>query len=427
MSKTTEIETIFSRRESQVRSYCRTFDAIFTTAQGSELWDTKGQRFIDFLAGCSALNYGHNDPDMKAALIEHISGNGITHGLDLHTQAKADFITAFENCILKSRNLDHKVMFTGPTGSNAVEAALKIARKVTGRSNVIAFTNGFHGMTLGALAATGNSYHRAGAGATLSGISRLPFDGYINGAASLELLERLLQDPSSGLDAPAAILLETVQGEGGLNVASDDWLRGVAELARTHGALLVIDDVQAGCGRTGPFFSFEEMGVSPDIVTLAKSISGFGLPMGLVLVRPKHDILGPAEHNGTFRGNTHAFVTARIAIEKFWSNDSFQHDIKRRSQIVTTGLKRIAEIIPGARLKGKGMMLGLDVGSGNIASAICRRAFKDGLIIETSGAHDEVVKVLAPLTTPDTQVHEGLQILLNAAQEIAPATHVAAE
>ncbi|OKL45149.1 diaminobutyrate--2-oxoglutarate transaminase [Pseudovibrio exalbescens] len=427
MSKTTEIETIFSRRESKVRSYCRTFDAIFTTAQGSELWDTKGQRFIDFLAGCSALNYGHNDPDMKAALIEHISGNGITHGLDLHTQAKADFITAFENCILKSRNLDHKVMFTGPTGSNAVEAALKIARKVTGRSNVIAFTNGFHGMTLGALAATGNSYHRAGAGATLSGISRLPFDGYVNGAASLELLERLLQDPSSGLDAPAAILLETVQGEGGLNVASDHWLRGVAELARTHGALLVIDDVQAGCGRTGPFFSFEEMGVSPDIVTLAKSISGFGLPMGLVLVRPKHDILGPAEHNGTFRGNTHAFVTARIAIEKFWSNDSFQHDINRRSQIVTTGLKRIAETIPGARLKGKGMMLGLDVGSGNIASAICRRAFKDGLIIETSGAHDEVVKVLAPLTTPDTQIHEGLQILLNAAQEIAPAAHVAAE
>ena len=428
MSTNTSTTTVFKRRESEARSYCRGFDTVFTSAQGSEMTARDGQTYIDFLAGCSSLNYGHNDPDMKEALIAHLQADGIAHGLDMHTDTKADLLETFENVILRPRNMDHKVMFTGPTGANAVEAAMKIARKVTGRSNIVAFTNGFHGVTQGALAATGNGYHRGGAGLPLNNVTRLPFDGYMGqGTDTADYLEAMLNDPSSGLDAPAAILLETVQGEGGLNAARAEWVQRIARLAKEAGALLIIDDIQAGCGRTGTFFSFEEFGIDPDIVTMAKSVSGFGLPMALVLVKPEHDVMGPAEHNGTFRGNTHAFVTARVAIEKFWSDSAFQDDIARRAKIVEKALQKIADMVPGSRLKGRSMMRGVDVGSGELAGDICARAFQNGLIVETSGPNDEVVKILAPLTTPDAQLEAGLSILKDAARDVIGTTKVAAE
>lgn len=420
---------IYARRESEARSYCRSFPTSFVKAQGSILTDDTGREYIDFLAGCSSLNYGHNDPDMKAALIDHISDDGVTHGLDMHTAQKESFLTAFEDIILRPRGMDHKVMMVGPTGTNAVEAAMKLARKVTGRHNIVAFTNGFHGMTMGALAATGNSGKRAGGGMPLQGVTHLPFEGAFGpGVDTLKQIEFMLENPSSGLDAPAAFLIEPVQGEGGLNAASADWLRGIAALAKKHGALLILDDIQAGIGRTGTFFSFEEMGIVPDLIPLAKSLSGFGLPFAALLLKPEHDIWKPAEHNGTFRGNTHAFVTARVALEKFWKDDSFQNGLKHKTQIVEDGLKSIADMVDGAYLKGRGLMRGVDVGSGDLAGAICAEAFKRGLIIETSGAHDEVVKVLAPLTTTDAQFAAGFDILRDATRAVlAQATRFAAE
>lgn len=418
---------IFTRRESAARSYCRSIPAVFASARGSILTDAEGREHIDFLAGCSSLNYGHNDPDMKAALIDHISGDGLAHGLDLHSTTKADFLQAFERHILAPRGMDHRVMFTGPTGANAVEAAMKIARKSTGRSNIIAFTNGFHGVTMGALAATGNSYHRGGAGTETAGVTRMPYDGYAEGVDAAALLEQMLSDASGGIDAPAAIMLETVQGEGGLNAASGDFVRALARIARDNGALLIIDDIQAGCGRTGTFFSFEDMGVTPDIVTMAKSVSGFGLPLALVLVRPGHDVFGPAEHNGTFRGNTHAFVTARVAIEKFWAGDGFRTELAGKAALIERRLGELAGLVPGAYLKGRGLMRGVDVGSGDLAAAICGRAYEKGLIIETSGNEGQVVKVLAPLTTPAETFETGFDILLDAAREVLTETSIAAE
>ncbi|MDN2565433.1 diaminobutyrate--2-oxoglutarate transaminase [Aquibium sp. A9E412] len=420
---------IFTRRESEARSYCRSFPVVFDSASGATLRTKDGREYIDFLAGCSSLNYGHNDPDMKAALIAYLEADGVAHGLDMHTAAKADFLEAFERLILKPRNMDYKVMFTGPTGANAVEAALKLARKVTGRTNVIAFTNGFHGVTHGALAATGNGYHRGGAsGVSLPDVTRLPYDGFLGrGADTADVLNRMLADPSSGVDEPAAILLETVQGEGGLNAASRDWVRRVEQIARAHGALLIVDDIQAGCGRTGSFFSFEEMGVKPDLVTMAKSLSGFGLPLAALLVRPEHDIFGPAEHNGTFRGNNHAFLTARVALEKFWADAGFQETIGNKSAFLERRLRKIAEHLPAARLKGRGMMMGVDVGSGETASEICARCFEAGLVIETSGAHDEVVKVLAPLTIDEALFARGLDILEDAVRDVSTTSKIAAE
>jgi len=306
---------------------------------------------------------------------------------------------------------------------------MKIARKVTGRSNVIAFTNGFHGVTAGALAATGNGYHRGGAAMDLHGVTRMPYDGYFGADVdTAAYLEEMLSDPSGGVDAPAAIVLETVQGEGGLNAASEGWIRRVADIAHAHGALLIVDDIQAGCGRCGTFFSSEEMGVTPDIVTMAKSLSGFGLPMAMLLVRPGHDVFGPAEHNGTFRGNTHAFVTARVAIEKFWADDGFKRELAEKAATIHDALADLAALVPDGQIKGRGLMQGVDVGSGDLAADICARAYRKGLIIETSGNRDQVVKVLAPLTTPEDMLRKGLNVLLDSARDaVSQSSKIAAE
>ncbi|AJR27006.1 diaminobutyrate--2-oxoglutarate transaminase [Sphingobium sp. YBL2] len=402
---------IYERRESAVRSYARVMPRQFNRAENVWMHDNQGGRYLDFLSGCSTLNYGHNHPVLKQALLDYIAADGIAHGLDLHTDAKAEFLETLESLILKPRRLDYRAMFTGPTGTNAVEAAIKLARKVTGRELVIAFTNGFHGMTLGALACTGNAAKRGGAGVPLAHVAHEPYDGYHGPEVdTAELLERRLADPSSGLDAPAAILVETVQGEGGLNAASPEWLRRINAMAKRHGALMIVDDIQAGCGRTGSFFSFEGMGFTPDIVTMAKSLSGMGLPFALTLFRPELDQWAPGEHNGTFRGNNHAFVTATAALRHFWSDRRFEQDIARRGALVARRLEAMAAQ-HGLSTRGRGMMRGIDVGSGDIAAAVTTACFERGLIIETSGAHDEIVKILSPLVIDDAELSAGIDIL----------------
>ena len=267
---------VFERLESNVRSYARSFNAVFSRANGTVLTDVHGNRYLDFLAGAGSLNYGHNNPVFKQALVDYIMDDGITHSLDLHTVAKERFLEAMQNVILKPRGLDNYVMqFVGPTGTNAVEAALKIARKVTGRQNVIYFTNGFHGVSMGALAVTGNSYLRAAAGVALTNTTAMPFDGYFGeGVDTIAHLEKVLSDPSGGMDTPAAVILETVQGEGGLNVARIDWLKRLEALCNKRGIVLIVDDIQAGVGRTGTFFSFEPAGIKPDVITLVEVALG---------------------------------------------------------------------------------------------------------------------------------------------------------
>ncbi len=253
----------------------------------------------------------------------------------MYTAAKARFLEVFKDHILAPRDLDYKLQFTGPTGTNAVEAAMKLARKVTGRSNIVSFTNGFHGCTYGALAVTGNHHHRGGGGIPVNNsVARIPYDGYAN-VDGLTLFETMLNDASSGLtggDKPAAVLLEVVQGEGGLNAASNEWLQRLQTICKAHDILVIVDDIQAGCGRTGTFFSFEPSGIKPDIVTLSKSIGGYGLPMAVVLLKPELDQWAPGEHNGTFRGNNHAFVTAAEAIETYWRDDQFQTHVQARAE-----------------------------------------------------------------------------------------------
>ncbi len=412
---------IFDEIESEVQSYARSFPRVFNRAKGEFLYDEEGNQYLDFLAGAGTLNYGHNNPLFKEALLEYIQNDGITHGLDMHTRAKGEFLETFNEKILKPRGLDYVVQFTGPTGTNSVEAALKLARNVTGRENVITFTNGFHGVSLGALAATGNSHHRGAAGVSLSGTSRVPFDGYLgDDVCTTAYLDKVLSDSSSGIDKPAAVIVECVQGEGGINVASAEWLRALQDVCRKHEILLIVDDIQAGCGRTGTFFSFEEAGIYPDIVTLSKSLSGYGLPFAVVLMKPELDQWKPGEHNGTFRGHNLAFVTAKQAIDHFWSDDKFSQDVVRKGLYVGERLDKIAEQYGEGNFvtKGRGMMRGINCVNGEIAGKITHKCFQNGLIIETSGADDQVVKFLCPLIISDENLKKGLDIVEQAIKEV---------
>ncbi|ALM42423.1 diaminobutyrate--2-oxoglutarate transaminase [Streptomyces albidoflavus] len=415
--------SVFETLESEVRSYCRSWPAVFDRAQGSYLYDEDGHTYLDFFAGAGALNYGHNNPVLKRALIDYIERDGITHGLDMGTTAKRAFLETFQNVLLRPRDLPYKVMFPGPTGTNAVESALKLARKVKGRESIVSFTNAFHGMSLGSLAVTGNAFKRAGAGIPLVHGTPMPFDNYFDGTVQDFLwFERLLEDQGSGLNTPAAVIVETIQGEGGINVARPEWLRALADLCKRRDMLLIVDDIQMGCGRTGPFFSFEEAGITPDIVTLSKSIGGYGMPMSLCLFKPELDIWEPGEHNGTFRGNNPAFVTAAAALDAYWSDGQMEKQTLARGEQVEQALTAILDEHGGEAIvsvRGRGLVWGMEFADKSRAGAVSKRAFELGLLVETSGPESEVVKLLPPLTVSPDELDEGLRILARAVRETA--------
>ena len=407
---------LFDHLESEVRSYCRMFPTVFTTARGHQLWDERSREYLDFFAGAGALNYGHNNPYLKSRLLKYIADDGISHSLDMATQAKREFLNTFQQLILAPRQMNYKVMFPGPTGTNSVEVALKIARTVTGRANVIAFTNAFHGMTLGSLALTGNSGKRDGAGVALTDVTRMPFHGYMGSQLdTIDLLEQHLDDTSSGVDLPAALILETVQAEGGVNVASNPWLRRLQSLVRRHDILLIVDDIQVGCGRTGPFFSFESADLDPDIICLSKSLSGYGIPLAVTLLRPQLDQWEPGKHNGTFRGHNLAFVTATAALDHYWNDDRLSSQVKARGKVIRESLQQLANKYGGV-VRGSGMIYGLEFENAEAAADVSRAAFERGLVIETAGPKDEVLKVLPPLTITEQALQQGLEIIADSVE-----------
>jgi diaminobutyrate-2-oxoglutarate transaminase len=413
---------IFEERESSVRSYCRKWPVVFDRAMGSWLYDEGGQPYLDFFTGASALNYGHNNPVLKQSLLDYLAADRVTHSLDMFTVAKAEFLTAFEELILRPRGLDYKVQFPGPAGTIAVEAALKLARKVTGREQIAYFTRGFHGMTLAALSVTANAFHRGGAGLPLTHAIPLPYDRQVSSLVpDFAWLDGLLEDSGSGLDLPAAVIVECVQGEGGVNVASPAWLRGLADRCRRHGILLIVDDVQMGCGRTGPFFSFEVAGIKPDIVCLSKSISGYGFPLALTLIRPELDIWAPGEHTGTFRGFAPSLVTGATAMRAYWSDPALEGRSVANGRHIHAALTDLAGSVPSARARGRGMAHGLEFVQPGLGVKVAATAFELGLLVETAGPKDQVVKLLPPLTVSREELDHGLELLAASVHKIVPA------
>jgi diaminobutyrate-2-oxoglutarate transaminase len=407
---------VFEDLESEVRAYCRNWPAVFDRAQGTFVYDRNGTPYLDLFTGVATLSYGHNHPVLKEALLDYLRRDGLIHSLDTYTVAKERFLERFRDLVLRPRRLDYRVMFPAPTGTNAVEAALKLVRKATGRRTIVNFTNAFHGLTLGALPLTANALKRGAAGVPLEHTLTLPYDGYLDGGGGefgLAFLRRALDDPGSGIERPAAVIVECVQGEGGLNAARPEWLRALAELCRESGILLIVDDVLMGCGRTGPFFSFEAAGVVPDVVCLSKALSGYGLPFALTLVRPELDVFRPGEHSGTFRGNNPAFVTATAALETFWTDNGTEKQTHARSEQLTAGLNRLVEEHPaaGGRLRGAGLALGLFLEPEGLAPAVCRSAFARGLLVEACGPRRQVVMLLPPLTASADELADGLDRL----------------
>lgn len=409
---------VFADVESSARSYCRSFPVVFDQAQGSHLYDLKGQAYIDFLSCAGSVNYGHNPKAVKAAVIDYLQRDGIQAALDMHSRAKQEFIYNFRRIILTPRTLPYKMQFTSPTGTSVVESAVKLARKVTGRRHIVAFTNGFHGMSNTSLGLTGNRDNRQ------PGVDpyvfRMPFDGYLAGLDSIEYFERLLKDNSSGMDLPAAVILETIQGEGGINVASAEFLQRLRQLTTEHGILLIVDDIQAGCGRTGTFFSFEPSGITPDMVCLSKSLSGYGLPFALLLHRPELDQWSPGEDNGTFRGNTLAFVAATKTVQEFWSDDRLVKHIQANEAQLKEWLAEVTERFAGhiKDVRGRGLFYGIEFHDPALAAAVMRACFARRLIIERCGPVDQVLKLMPALTISSETLQAGLASIFDAMQQV---------
>ncbi len=416
-----ERRNIIEENESCVRSYCRKYPVVFETAKGSYIYDENGNEYLDFLAGCGALNYGHNNGVIKGELIDYLLKDNITHAMDMYTKAKAEFIETFENRILAPKGLEYKLMFCGPTGTNANEAALKLARKNKKRMNVVAFMGGFHGMTLGSLALTTDETSRNGAGVPLNNVTFIPYEsGTDIKFDSMDYFEAILADDHSGIEKPAAVFVETVQAEGGINVASIEWLQRLDRICKENDILLVVDDVQVGCSRTGTFFSFERAGIKPDMVTLSKSIGGYGFPMSLLLIREDLDIWKPAEHNGTFRGNQLAFVAAKAAID-FNIDNRVDAGVVKKGTIVETYVKEhILPLDERITLRGIGLIWGIDfskIGDAELSHRIADKCFEKKLIIERAGRGDSVLKILPPLTITDEELIKGLDIITEAIKE----------
>nr|WP_212973536.1 diaminobutyrate--2-oxoglutarate transaminase [Bacillus sp. J14TS2] len=404
----------FITYESEVRYYNRHFNNLFHKAKNDVIYSEDGQEYIDFLAGAGALNYGHNPEFIKKYLLDYINEDGITHGLDMYTKAKQAFVDTFVSKILEPRNLQYKLQFCGPTGTNAVEAALKLARKIKKRNNVFAFMGAFHGMTLGSLAVTSNTSSRAGASVPLNNVTFIPHPGGPIEVDTLQYIRNLLEDDHSGVEKPAAIIFETVQAEGGVNPVSNEWLQGLESLCRQHDILLICDDIQVGCGRTGTFFSFERAGIVPDMVILSKSISGYGLPMSLLLLQREWDVWKPGEHNGTFRGNQLAFVTSTASLhlrEELDLDQRVSENERYLQQFLSDNLCAIDQRI---KIRGIGMIWGIDLSAFEeigLTDRIIDDCFHSGLIIENAGRQSHVLKILPPLTISREKLEKGCQIL----------------
>lgn len=413
--------TVFEQHESEVRSYCRKFPAVFDKAENEYMYDIDGNEYLDFFCGAGSLNYGHNNAYIRDKVINYLMRKGIVHSMDMYTVSKSDFIEYFEEKILKPRNLNFKIMFAGPTGTNATEVALKLARKVTGRSNVFALMGCFHGMSLGALSLTTERAARDAAGVGLDDVTHIPAPYMFPELDTIKYMETLLNDDHSGIEKPAALIIETVQAEGGIEILSVDWLKRARAFCDKYGILMILDEVQIGNCRTGTFFSFERAGIHPDIVTMAKSIGGIGMPMALTLFKPELDIWKPGEHNGTFRGFQLAAVAGKAGLEYMLDNDIESETLRKGSIIQKALEEKLNGVGEKLTFRGIGLMWGIDfsaypAGMAKKASAEC---FKRGLVIELAGREDCVLKLMPPLIISDDNLRKGIDIIFDAIRALS--------
>jgi len=432
-------------QESNARSYPRRIPLALKKARGLYVEDVEGRRFIDCLAGAGTLALGHNHPVVIEAIQQVLADELPLHTLDLTTPVKDAFVQDLFGLLPAQLAREAKIQFCGPTGADAAEAALKLVRTATGRSTVLSFQGGYHGMTQGALGLMGNLGPKKALGAVLgNGVQFLPYPydyrcpfglgGEAGVRANLHYLESVLSDPESGVPLPAAVVVEVVQGEGGVVPADLQWLRGLRRITEKAGVALVIDEIQTGFGRTGCMFAFEHAGIVPDVVLLSKAIGG-SLPLAVVVYRDWLDTWQPGAHAGTFRGNQMA-MAAGSAVMRYLK----EHDVPGHAAAMGERLAEHLRILQRSYpqlgdIRGRGLMLGVEVvdpeGAADslghppanpaLASRIQRECLRRGLILELGGRHGAVVRFLPPLIISAEQIDEVARRFARALAAAVPA------
>lgn len=431
-----------AERESNARSYPRRLPFAIDSASGTIVRDVDGNEYLDFLAGAGVLSLGHSHPDLVRIVVEQAPR--FVHGLDMPTEVKDAFTEAQLGMLPLAMRDRTRIHFCGPTGANTVDAAVKLAKTFTGRSEVISFRGGFHGTTHLGMALTGLLSQRESVANAVPGVHFAPYSYCARcpigltrsncGVRCATVLESLLNDENGGVAAPAAVILELVQGEGGVIPADLEFVRRVVDAAHAVGALVIVDEVQTGCGRTGTWFAFEQYGFEPDVICASKALSGIGLPLGIILYRDEYDTWAPGAHTGTFRGNQLGFASGVEAIRVI-QRDDVLGNIRARGAQVASILDPLRSLPTVRDVRGRGLMWGIELQDpvtgapdGAAAHAVQDRAVRRGLIVEVGGRSDCVLRLLPPLIVSEAEIQAACDLLVQLVTELdalcAARTHV---
>ena len=427
--------------ESSARSYPRKFPVALTKAKGSWVEDADGKRYLDFLCGAGTLALGHNDDEVNNAMIDLISSGAPLHTLDLTTPVKDRFVETIFSTLPEKLRSNAKIQFCSPSGTDATDAAIKLCKTATGRGTVMAFSGGYHGMGHGALALTGNHNAKNRVQNLMPGVQFMPYPysyrcpfglgGEAGTKAASAYFERMLKDPESGVTRPASVIVEAVQGEGGVIPAPASFLQTVRRVTEELSIPLILDEIQCGMGRSGNIWAFEESGIVPDVILMSKAIGG-SQPMSVVVYNKNLDKWSAGAHAGTFRGNQLAMAAGTVVLNRI-SDQNFLDEVRRKGNVIKEAmlkLKSSVSIIGDVR--GRGLMLGVEFidpngnkdimgnpePSGEIAAEIQRRCFEKGLIMEKGGRNGSVMRCLCALTVSDSEISTMLDIFSSAAMEI---------
>ena len=427
--------------ESSARSYPRKFPIALAKAKGCWVEDVEGKRYLDFLNGAGTLALGHNNDEVNQAMVDLIQSGAPLHALDIMTPTKEMFLENLFAILPPEFAERAKVQFCSPSGTDATDAAIKLCKTATGRGTVIAFSGGYHGMGHGPMALTGNCTAKNKVQNIMPGVQFMPYPysyrcpmgigGEAGTRACIAYLERLLKDPESGVTKPAAIILEPIQGEGGVVPAPVEFLQAVRRITRELGIPMICDEIQCGMGRTGKVFAFEHAGIVPDVILISKAIGGTQ-PMAVVVYDKDLDTWGPGAHAGTFRGNQLAMVAGTVVLKKL-QDPAFLADVTRKGKILEEGLLKLKdEVSIIGDVRGKGLMLGIEfidpngpkdimghpVPGGEVALKVQRRCLENGLIMEKGGRNGSVMRCLCALNITDDEIKTALSIFEKAVKEV---------
>jgi len=408
-----------SEFESNVRSYPRKLPLAIAKAKGAWITDVEGKEYLDCLAGAGTLALGHNHPEVLESIQSVITSGLPLHTLDLTTPLKDEF-SAYLLSLLPGEGKEYCLQFTGPSGADAVEAALKLAKKATGRSGIISFSGGYHGMTHGALSVTANLSPKEAVDGLMPEVQFMPYPHLyrcpfgLGGEAGVNAIsyyfENLINDVESGVRKPAAVILEAVQGEGGVNPAPVEFLQRLRKVTAEHGILLILDEVQAGFARTGKFFAFEHAGIEPDIIVMSKAVGG-SLPLAVLGIKKQIDVWSPGHHTGTFRGNQLAMATGLTTL-KILKQENIAEQVAERGEWLSGELRALQKRYPViGQVRGPGLMIGIEIvdpakpqdatgaypADGQLSALLQKKCFENGLILERGGRDGCVLRLLPSL------------------------------